>query len=194
MGSFPPITHRKPQTHKRKTWKQIKMGSYQDLADYQYDAGLYDAAGNDPSTTNSLFLGVFITLIPKLLPRIMPVFMTNSAPEIKAKFDTPDFVENNEEMLKDEFIKYFQIVEDIVDTFDGTGLKKSSEYSGFQRFLLGCLESLDIDVTRFIGSLKLDRVRHLGAIARGTAPNSVMYNIIADTIIKMGEFIYNSMP
>ena len=40
----------------------------------------------------------------------MPVFMTNSAPEIKAKFDTPDFVENNEEMLKDEFIKYFQVM------------------------------------------------------------------------------------
>ena len=36
--------------------------------------------------------------------------MTNSAPEIKAKFDTPDFVENNEEMLKDEFIKYFQVI------------------------------------------------------------------------------------
>ena len=40
----------------------------------------------------------------------MPVFMTNSAPEIKAKFDSPDFVENNEEMLKDEFIKYFQVM------------------------------------------------------------------------------------
>ena len=40
----------------------------------------------------------------------MPVFMANSAPEIKAKFDTPDFVENNEEMLKDEFIKYFQVM------------------------------------------------------------------------------------
>ena len=40
----------------------------------------------------------------------MPVFMTNSAPEIKAKFDTPDFVENNEEMLKEEFTKYFQVM------------------------------------------------------------------------------------
>ena len=39
------------------------MGSYQDLADYQYDAGL---TSNDPSATNSLFLGVFITLIPKV--------------------------------------------------------------------------------------------------------------------------------
>lgn len=40
----------------------------------------------------------------------MPVFMTNSAPEIKAKFDSPDFVENNEEMLKEEFTKYFQVM------------------------------------------------------------------------------------
>ena len=104
------------------------MGSYQELTNYpSYDAGL--AARNDPTQTNSLFLGVFITLIPKvrrtqalffsslfilfyfkLLPRIMPVFMKNSAPEIKAKFDSPDFVENNEEMLKEEFTKYFQVM------------------------------------------------------------------------------------
>ena len=42
------------------------MGSYQDLVDYQYDAGFTSPAGNDPSATNSLFLGVFITLIPKV--------------------------------------------------------------------------------------------------------------------------------
>ena len=40
----------------------------------------------------------------------MPVFMTNSAPEIKAKFDSEDFVKNNEEMLKEEFTKYFQVM------------------------------------------------------------------------------------
>merc|ERR1711983_642281 len=123
----------------------------------------------------------------------MPVFMTNSAPEIKAKFDSEDFVKNNEEMLKEEFTKYFQIVEDIVDTFDGTGLKKSSEYTGFQRFLLGCLESLDIDVTHFIGSLELRRVQQLGDIARGTDPNSGMYNAIADAIIALGTFLYESI-
>ena len=74
---------------------------------------------------NSLFLGVFITLVPKVsihpgyqfsslfhvqvLPRMMPVFLSNSSPEMKAKFDTPDFVENNEEMLKEEFSKYFEV-------------------------------------------------------------------------------------
>ena len=36
--------------------------------------------------------------------------MTNSAPEIKAKFDSEDFVKNNEEMLKEEFTKYFQVM------------------------------------------------------------------------------------
>ena len=39
----------------------------------------------------------------------MPVFMMNSAPEVRAKFDAPDFVENNEEMLKEEFSNYFQV-------------------------------------------------------------------------------------
>ena len=33
----------------------------------------------------------------------------NSAPEVRAKFDAPDFVENNEEMLKEEFSNYFQV-------------------------------------------------------------------------------------
>lgn len=48
-------------------------------------------------------------------------------------------------------INYFQIIENIVETFNGESIKKSSEYSGFQKFLIGCLESLDIDVTQFIG-------------------------------------------
>merc|ERR1712029_499530 len=117
----------------------------------------------------------------------------NSAPEVKAKFDAPDFVENNEEMLKEEFSNYFQIIEDIVTSFNGEPLQKSSEYSGFQKFLLGCLESLDIDVTKFIGQLELRRVQQLGEIARGTDPNSGMYNAIADAIIAMGTFLYESL-
>lgn len=142
---------------------------------------------------NSLFLGVFITIIPKLLPRIMPVFMRNSAPEIRAKFDAPDFVENNEEMLRQEFSNYFQIIEDIVETFNGDSIKKSTDYTGFPRFLIGCLESLDIDVTKFIGDLDLRRVQQLGDMARGTDPNSGMYNVIADTIIAIGAFLYSSV-
>ena len=45
----------------------------------------------------------------------MPVFMMNSAPEVRAKFDAPDFVENNEEMLKEEFSNYFQVnIKDVI--------------------------------------------------------------------------------
>ena len=40
---------------------------------------------------------------------MMPVFLSSSPPEMKAKFDSPDFVETNEEMLKEEFSKYFQV-------------------------------------------------------------------------------------
>ena len=101
--------------------------------------------------------------------------MVNSQPEIRAKFDSPDFVENNEAMLKEEFSKYFQvrnpgqpsdlrivtfivnnqIIEDIVDTIDGQSLTKSTDYTGFKKFLLGCLEALDLDVSRFMGELSI---------------------------------------
>ena len=107
-------------------------------------------------------------------------------------------------------INYFQIIENIVETFNGESIEKSSEYSGFQKFLIGCLESLDIDVTQFIGefvhdtwklsqnfivsgSLKLERVKQLGEIARGTDPNSGIYDVISDTIIAIGGLIYNSL-
>ena len=62
-SSVPPLTaHHWPQTQEEKR-NISKMDSYQDLANYQYDAGV---TGNDPTATNSLFLGVFITLIPKV--------------------------------------------------------------------------------------------------------------------------------
>ena len=54
-------------------------------------------------------ISMFGFLPQQLLPRILPVLMVNSKPEIRAKFDSPDFVENNEAMLREEFSKYFQV-------------------------------------------------------------------------------------
>ena len=54
-------------------------------------------------------ISLFGFLPQQLLPRILPVLMVNSKPEIRAKFDSPDFVENNEAMLREEFSKYFQV-------------------------------------------------------------------------------------
>ena len=45
----------------------------------------------------------------------------------------------------------------------------------------------------FVGDLDLRRVQQLGDMARGTDPNSGMYNVIADTIIAIGAFLYSSM-
>ena len=42
-----------------------------------------------------------------------------------------------------------------METFNGDSIKKSTDYTGFPRFLIGCLESLDIDVTKFIGNNKI---------------------------------------
>ena len=45
----------------------------------------------------------------------------------------------------------------------------------------------------FEGDLDLRRVQQLGDMARGTDPNSGMYNVIADTIIAIGAFLYSSV-
>ena len=45
----------------------------------------------------------------------------------------------------------------------------------------------------FAGDLDLRRVQQLGDMARGTDPNSGMYNVIADTIIAIGAFLYSSV-
>merc|ERR1711997_565647 len=162
---------------------------------YDYYAGdqLLPRQSFDSGADISLLLGVFITIVPKLLPRILPALMVNSQPEIRAKFDSPDFVENNEAMLQEEFSKYFQIIEDIVDTIDGQSLTKSSDYTGFKKFLLGCLEALDIDISRFMGEIEISKVKMMGAVARGEAPNSQLHSMIADAIIAAGTFIYNSL-
>ena len=54
----------------------------------------------------------------------------------------------------ENFNLHDQIIEDIVDTIDGQSLTKSSDYTGFKKFLLGCLEALDIDVSRFMGEYR----------------------------------------
>ena len=50
-----------------------------------------------------------------------------------------------------------QVVEDVIETLDGSPVKKSSEDTGFKKFLFGCLESLNIDVSNFMGELELER-------------------------------------
>ena len=37
------------------------------------------------------------------------MFMFNSAPEVKAKFDEPDYIQENEVMLRDKFSEYFKV-------------------------------------------------------------------------------------
>ena len=51
----------------------------------------------------------------------------------------------------------------------------------------------NIALFQITGQLELRRVQQLGEIARGTDPNSGMYNAIADAIIAMGTFLYESL-
>jgi len=168
------------------------MDVFRALTSNAIDTGLGNNEAGLPSGS-SLFLGVFITLVPKLLPRLMPAFMLNTTPEMKAKFDEPDYIRENEILLKEKFSEYFKIIEDIIETLDGSPVKKSSEYTGFKKFLFGSLEAVDIDVSSFLGDLEVGPLRHLGRIARGEDSSSPLYSMIADGIIAVGSYIYNTL-
>merc|ERR1711997_983567 len=127
-------------------------------------------------TVGTVFLGVFVTLLPKLVPRLM-VFMS---PERKSKFSDPAFLSEGEKISDN-----LQMVEDIITTFgDENQLEKSTaEATGFKKFLFSSLEALDIDVTDYIGNLEMNSIKQLGRLARGEDSLSPYYDMAADGII-----------
>jgi hypothetical protein len=53
---------------------------------------------------------VNLIYVSQLLPRLMPMFMFNSSPEMKAKIDEPYFIQENEIMLREKFSEYFKVM------------------------------------------------------------------------------------
>ena len=84
------------------------------------------------------------------------MFLLDSSPETKSKFDDPNYVSDGEAMFREKFSENLQMVEDIITSFgdDEDRVEKSQEYSGFQKFLFTSLETLDIDVSDYIGNLQ----------------------------------------
>jgi len=145
-------------------------------------------------SVGTLFLGVFVTLLPKLVPRLLPMFVLDKSPETKSKFADPNFVSDNEAMFREKFSENLQMVEDIITSFgdEEDRVEKSQEYSGFQRFLFTSLEALDIDVSDYIGGLEIDSIKHLGRLARGEDRMSPYYSMIADALIGLGSLVFGS--
>jgi len=158
-----------------------------------YDFPLKESDGMP--TVGTLFLGVFVTLLPKLVPRLLPIFMVNSNPETKSKFSDPNYVTDGEEMFREKFSENLQMVEDIISSLgDEDKLTKSAQEStGFKKFLFSSLEALDIDVTDYIGGLEMNSIRRLGRLARGEDSLSPYYSMVADAIIGLGSILYETL-
>ena len=62
--------------------------------------------------------------------------------------------------VREKFSENLQMVEDIITSFgdDGNQLTKSKESTGFQKFLFSSLETLDIDVSDYIGKKVVQKV------------------------------------
>merc|ERR1711988_1235690 len=151
-----------------------------------------EAASELPSV-GTIFLGVFVTLLPKLVPRLLPMFTVDRS--LDAKFDDPNYVSNGEEMFREKFSENLQMVEDIISSLgDEDKLTKSAQEStGCKRFLFSSLEALDIDVTDYIGGLEMNSIRRLGRLARGEDSLSPYYSMVADAIIGLGSILYETI-
>merc|ERR1712173_372048 len=156
-------------------------------------AGLAENGLENLPCPSSLLLGVLVTLLPKMVPRLMPYFLGSAAPEVKSRFSDPQYLLENEEVFREKFVENLKMVEDIVEAAeDNTLERKSQDYTGFKRFLFGSLEALDINVSDYIGGLEVKSVQKLARIAQGEDSMSGLYNIIADGIIAVSSFIFNN--
>merc|ERR1711992_500071 len=140
-------------------------------------------------TVGTVFLGVFVTLLPKLVPRLMVMM----SPERKSKFSDPAFLPEGEKMFREKFSENLQMVEDIITTFgDENTLEKSSqEATGFKKFLFSSLEALDIDVSDYVGNLEMASIKQLGRLARGEDSLSPYYDMAADGIIALANILFD---
>merc|ERR1712141_216072 len=64
---------------------------------------------------SSLLLGVLVTLLPKMVPRLMPYFLGSASAEVKNRFYDPQYLLENEEMFREKFVENLKMVEDIID-------------------------------------------------------------------------------
>ena len=94
-------------------------------------------------------------VVMQLVPRLLPHFMLDNTPGLQSKFDEPTYLDEGEEMFREKFSENLQMVEDIITQVgsDSPQKKKSSEFTGFKKFLFGSLEALDIDVSDYLGRL-----------------------------------------
>jgi len=147
----------------------------------------------DLPTIGTVFLGVFVTLLPKLVPRLLPIFMVDSTPETKSKFNDPNYLPEGEEMFREKFSENLQMVEDIITSVaDDDHTLKAKESTGFQKFLFTSLEALDIDVTDYVGGLEIESIKQLGRLARGEDRMSPYYGMIADALIGLGSVLFGA--
>merc|ERR1719479_478495 len=60
---------------------------------------------------SSLLLGVLVTLLPKMVPRLMPYFLGSATAEVKSRFSDPQYFLESEEVFREKFVENLKMVE-----------------------------------------------------------------------------------
>jgi len=157
-----------------------------------FDSGLGQKGIEGLPDPSHLLMGVFVTLLPKLVPRLMPFFFLGQPQQVRERFSDPDFYTENEELFRSKFTEYMRMLEDVViKAEDGSFERDRKEFTGTKKFFFGLLEALDVDVSDYVGGLEVESVREVARISSGEDSMSGLYNMIADSIMTLGGVLIN---
>lgn len=158
-----------------------------DLTNEIYDNG-NAAFVNEGGDTTKVFLGVLVTLLPKIIPRIMPAMLGDA--RVKEKFQDQEYLDTVEHMFREKFIENLDVFEDLVTAWKNDNL--AFEDLGFgsdhilarEDFITGDSSHFQKELLSGIHFLK-DRMR------RSMAGENDAINNVANTIWRTATTIYD---
>lgn len=124
-----------------------------------YDQDSLTDAFKEGADVWTIFLGVVVTLLPKIVPRVMPALVPESA-NLREKFDDEDYVKEVENMFREKFLQNLDAIESLVNAWKNNALDQD-KYGGIlskEDFFVGDTEGFQNDILEAIRFLQ-DRMQ-----------------------------------
>jgi hypothetical protein len=115
-----------------------------------YDQDSLSDAFKEGADIYTIFLGVVVTLLPKIIPRVMPALVPEQ--NLREKFNDDDYVKGVEDLFREKFLQNLEAIENLVhawkdNTLDSDGILSKEDFvvgdaEGFQNDILSAIRFL----------------------------------------------------
>jgi len=139
------------------------MSPISDFTNEIYDQDSLTDAFKEGADVWTIFLGVVVTLLPKIIPRVMPALVPEA--NLREKFDNEDYIRGVEDMFREKFLANLDAIENLVRAWKDNTL--DTEKFGFggadsilskEDFIVGDTEGFQNDIISAIQFLQ-DRMQ-----------------------------------